>query len=405
MYTYGLLTEEKVMLRNAFNDYSVCVIIPTYNNGQTLRNVIEDVLHYTSNIIVVNDGSTDNTAAILTGFAGMEQVNYTINQGKGWAIRQGIKRALELGYDYAITIDSDGQHFAKDLTIFIDQLKFHPQSIIIGSRNMNQSSVPGKSSFGNRFSNFWFKVETGIKLPDTQSGYRLYPISLLKNMKFFTRKYEFEIEVLVRSAWKDIPVHSVPVSVYYAPGKERVSHFRPFKDFFRISILNTILVLISVLYIKPRNFLRDIFVKERRNKFIREHLINIYEPRHIKVFSIAFGVFMGIVPIWGFQLMSAIFLAILFRLNKALVILAAHISIPPMIPLIIYLSYKTGAIWMLEKGDELTFSYGITFNSVKHNFQQYLYGSMTLAVIAAILGGLLTWVILVLFRKNKRVAV
>lgn len=405
MYTYELLTEEKVVLRNAFNDYRVCVIIPTYNNGRTLHTVIEDVSCYTSNIIVVNDGSTDDTSDILTGFTGIEKVSYSVNQGKGWAIRQGIKRALELGYDYAITIDSDGQHFAKDLPVFIEQLKKHPRAIIIGSRNMNQSSVPGKSSFGNRFSNFWFRVETGIKLPDTQSGYRLYPIFLLKDMKFFTKKYEFEIEVLVRAAWKDIPVLPAPVSVYYAPGNERVSHFRPFKDFFRISILNTILVLISVLYIKPRNFLRDIFIKERRNKFIREHLINIYEPRHIKVFSVAFGVFMGIIPIWGFQLMSAIFLAIFLRLNKALVILAAHISIPPMIPLIIFLSYKTGAIWMPEKGEDLVFNYGISFNSVKHNFQQYIYGSITLAVIAAILGGLFTWTILLLFRKNKRVAV
>lgn len=405
MYNYGLLTEEKITPGDAFNEYRVCVIIPTYNNSRTLRKVIEDVALYTSNIIVVNDGSTDDTAGILSGMPQVERVSYAVNKGKGWAIRQGIKRALELGFEYAITIDSDGQHYAKDLPVFIEKMKEYPRAIVIGSRNMNQASVPGKSSFGNRFSNFWFRVETGIKLPDTQSGYRLYPISLLKGIKFFTKKYEFEIEILVRAAWKDIPVLSAPVSVYYAPGDERVSHFRPFKDFFRISVLNTLLVLVSVLYIKPRNFLRDIFIKERRNKFIREHLINIYEPKHIKVFSVAFGVFMGIVPIWGFQLVTAIFLAVLLRLNKALVILAAHISIPPMIPLIIYLSYKTGAVWMHGKGETLAFTYGITFNSVKHNFQQYLYGSITLAVAAALLGGLLTWILLALFRKKKNIAV
>lgn len=405
MYNYGLLTEEKITPGDAFNEYRVCVIIPTYNNSRTLRKVIEDVALYTSNIIVVNDGSTDDTAGILSGMPQVERVSYAVNKGKGWAIRQGIKRALELGFEYAITIDSDGQHYAKDLPVFIEKVKEYPRAIVIGSRNMNQASVPGKSSFGNRFSNFWFRVETGIKLPDTQSGYRLYPISLLKGIKFFTKKYEFEIEILVRAAWKDIPVLSAPVSVYYAPGDERVSHFRPFKDFFRISVLNTLLVLVSVLYIKPRNFLRDIFIKERRNKFIREHLINIYEPKHIKVFSVAFGVFMGIVPIWGFQLVTAIFLAVLLRLNKALVILAAHISIPPMIPLIIYLSYKTGAVWMHGKGETLAFTYGITFNSVKHNFQQYLYGSITLAVAAALLGGLLTWILLALFRKKKNIAV
>lgn len=401
MYNSELLIEKQDVLRETFNDHRVCVIIPTYNSSRTLRKVVEDVAEHTSGIIVVNDGSTDDTTGILEQLPGIAIVSYPVNKGKGWAIRQGFIKALELGYDYAITIDSDGQHFAKDLPAFLDNMQRHPGAVIIGARNMQQESVPGKSSFGNRFSNFWFRVETGIKLPDTQSGYRLYPISLMKDMHFFTKKYEFEIEVLVRVAWKDIPVLSAPVSVYYAPGNQRVSHFRPFKDFFRISVLNTILVLIAVLYIKPRNFLRGIFIKEKRDNFIREHLINIHEPKHVKIFSVALGIFMGIVPIWGFQLVSAIFLSILLRLNKALVILAAHISIPPMIPLIIYLSYKTGAVWMHEKGEDLAFTYGITFNSIQHNFQQYLYGSITLAVVAALLGGLVTWTILALFRKKQ----
>src|SRR5690606_8563116 len=131
----------------------------------------------------------------------------------------------------------------------------------IGARNMKQAGIPGKSSFGNRFSNFWFKVETGINVPDTQSGFRLYPVARMKTMRFFTRKYEFEIEVLVRCAWKGIKIDSVPVSVYYAPEEERVSHFRPFIDFFRIGLLNTVLVLIAFLYVKPRKFFQSLFVR------------------------------------------------------------------------------------------------------------------------------------------------
>lgn len=123
---------------------------------------------------------------------------------------------------------------------------------------MNQSSVPGKSSFGNNFSNFWFRLETGIKISDTQSGFRLYPVKELQSMRFFTRKYEFEIEVLVRAAWSGLEVVQVPVKVFYPAKEERVSHFRPFRDFTRISILNTFLVLITFLYIKPRDFFRSI---------------------------------------------------------------------------------------------------------------------------------------------------
>lgn len=396
---------DKDLIRQAFDTGRVCVIIPTYNNDGTLPGVIEDVTTYTQNIIVVNDGSSDETNAIVESIPHIQYVSYTPNKGKGWALRKGFEKALASGYNYAITIDSDGQHFAKDLPVFLEKLQQTGDAIIIGARNMNQENVPGKSSFGNRFSNFWFQLETDIRVPDTQSGYRLYPIRRMEKMRFFTRKYEFEIEVLVRCAWKGIKVVSAPVSVFYAPKEERITHFRPFKDFARISVLNTVLVLFTFLYIKPRNFFRGLFKKEIRNNYIRDHLINIHEPNHIKAFSVALGAFMGIVPIWGFQLITAIFLSIAFRLNKALVILAAHISVPPMIPLVIYLSYKTGAMWMPGGGGSLIFNRGITFDSIKNNFQQYLYGSITLAFIAAIVGGILTWLLLSIFRKKTSTAV
>ncbi|MBX3239223.1 MAG: DUF2062 domain-containing protein [Chitinophagaceae bacterium] len=375
-------------------------MIPTYNNAATLGTVIDDVRRYTRNIIVVNDGSTDETEHILTGIEGIIRVSYPVNRGKGWALRTGFQKAVVLGFRYAITIDSDGQHFAKDLPVFLQKIKEVPDAIIIGSRNMDQESVPAKSSFGNKFSSFWFRLETGIKMPDTQSGYRLYPVKKLEGIRFFSLKYEFEIEVLVRAAWKGIPVVNVPVSVYYAPPEERVSHFRPFKDFFRISILNTILVLAALLYIYPRNFLRSVFQKEARNNFFRNHILSMHEPNHTKVFSVALGVFMGIVPIWGFQLVTAIFLSVLLKLNKALVILAANISIPPMIPLIIYLSYQTGTLWMSDSKNDLLFTKELSFEAMKDNFQQYVYGSITLAVLAAILFGFVTWILLLIFRKK-----
>jgi glycosyltransferase involved in cell wall biosynthesis len=241
-----------------FQDAKVCVLVPTYNNAQTLAAVLESLLAYTPQILVVNDGSTDSTPAILERFPQLERVSYPINQGKGYALRTGFKRAVELGYDYAITIDSDGQHFAEDLPKFLEKLQDYPNAIIMGARNMDQASVPGKSSFGHKFSNFWFKVETGKKLSDTQSGYRLYPVSRLQGMRFITKKYEFEIEVLVRAAWAGVDLTEVPVRVFYAEKEKRISHFRPFRDFSRISVLNTVLVLITFLYIKPRDFFRSI---------------------------------------------------------------------------------------------------------------------------------------------------
>jgi len=386
-----------------FEELHVCVIIPTYNNALSLSEVIEDVAQYTNHIIVVNDGSTDNTKAILDSFESIQIISYEKNLGKGLALQKAFAYAIEQNYKYAITIDSDGQHFAKDLPVFIETLKTEQHAVIIGSRNMNQASVPGGSSFGNKFSNFWFKVETGINLPDTQSGYRLYPLEPMKGMHFFTSKYEFEIEAIVRLAWKGIKVLPVPVSVFYAPKDKRVSHFRPYKDFSRISVLNTVLFFIAILYIKPRNLLRSIFLKKNFRQHLRESLFNAQESAQLKAISVGFGVFMGIVPIWGFQLVVAIFLAVLLKLNKPLVIIAANISIPPMIPIIIFTSYKTGALWMGKHAISINYK-GISLSSIKQNLQQYIYGSISLAILAGVFFGLLTFIGLKFLNKKQLIA-
>ena len=245
-------------------DLKCCVIIPTYNNAQKLEQIIEDCKEYStihlgksrqvSHLMVVNDGSTDDTVALLRKYPLIMQLSYTHNEGKGIAMRRGFEHAIEQGYDYAITIDSDGQHYAKDLPIFVDTLVKNKNAIVIGSRNMGQVNVPAKSSFGNKFSSFWLWVETGIKLSDTQSGFRLYPIKAIKDFRFITGRYEFEVEVLARAAWGGIELMCVPIDVYYPPAEERITHFRPFRDFFRISVLNSFLCTFAFLWFRPKMF-------------------------------------------------------------------------------------------------------------------------------------------------------
>ena len=227
----------------------ICVIIPTYNNATTIRRVIEDVEKYCSSIIVVNDGSTDDTAAILQSIPSpIEVVSYPDNRGKGYALVTGFKKAKALGYTHAITIDADGQHFADDIPCFIEGLKHNPEGFIVGCRNLTEENMPRQNTFANRFSNFWFRLQTGINLPDTQSGYRLYTLSSLKGLNLITSRYESELELLVYAAWAGVDIASVNVKVYYPPAEERVSHFRPIYDFFRISVLNTVLCLGALLY-------------------------------------------------------------------------------------------------------------------------------------------------------------
>jgi glycosyltransferase involved in cell wall biosynthesis len=389
-------------IRSSFKSEHCCVLIPTYNNSATLKNVIENVSLYTDNIIVVNDGSTDSTEEILRSFPGLDVLSYSPNKGKGIALRKGLKYAYNKGFQYAISIDSDGQHFAEDLFKFIEKLKEEKNSIIIGARNMDQASVPGKSSFGNKFSNFWFKLETGVTAPDTQSGYRLYPLKPLSAINFITRKFEFEIEVLVRASWKGVKISHVPVRVYYAPPAERVSHFRPFKDFTRIFLLNTVLVILAVLYYIPKRLLGD-FQKKSFKQVINDYILDGDESNLRKSFSIALGIFIGIVPIWGFQILSVIALAHLLKLNKAIAVLSSNISFYPFVPFILFFSYKTGGL--LLGSNEIIFKNEVTREYVRQHLYQYILGSICFATAAAVTSGLVSYVLLSFFRTRSIKAV
>lgn len=390
------------LLQDKFDELSCCVLIPTYNNEKTLKQVVLGVLNYTSNVILVNDGSTDSTKDIIKEFQTHIHIEqFEKNIGKGKALRHGFKVAKNLGYRYAISIDSDGQHLPEDLINFLEKIEDEPDALIVGARNMDQSSVPGKSSFGHKFSNFWFRLQTGINLPDTQSGYRLYPIQLLADTLYFTNKFEFEIEVIVRAAWKKINVTSVPVKVIYQTGEDRVTHFRPFNDFTRISVLNTFLTLIALLWFIPVRYLS----KEKREEF-KAYIINAFsaeEPDSKKALAIGFGFFMGIFPVWGYQMLIAILISHFLKLNKVLVVVAANISIPPMIPFIIFGSVKLGGLILGHdhfEGFELSQLGDLEI--IRHHLKQYLIGSVTLSLVAGIIGGIITYFILKILRLTKR---
>ena len=237
----------------------LCVIIPTYNNCRTIRKVVMDVSQYCSQVIVVDDGSTDGTSVVVDSLSHMVTlVSYQPNRGKGHALVAGFRKAKEMGFTHAITIDADGQHFADDIPVFMREFAASEDKIIVGARNLTEENMPRGNTFANRFSNFWFRLQTGINLQDTQSGYRLYPLDALRGLSFITSRYEAELELLVFAAWAGTRISSVPVKVYYPPADERVSHFRPVYDFVRISILNTILCVLALVYGYPRMIARAI---------------------------------------------------------------------------------------------------------------------------------------------------
>ena len=387
--------DQKLLIKQKFKQLKCCVLIPTYNNSKTIESVIVSTLQYCDEVILVNDGCTDNTKEIIAKYPQLVIVTHEVNQGKGKGLRNGFAKAVELGFNYVISIDSDGQHFPKDFITFLNKVEEVPGSLIIGARNMTVENVPNKSTFGNKFSNFWFWLETGITVPDTQSGYRLYPVQRLKKIWLFTTKFELEIEVIVKAAWRGIPVLSVPVSVYYAPQGERVSHFKPSVDSTRISFLNTYLVILAALFWRPVMLVRKMTLSNFKKAWTEE-VIATHESAGKKALSVGVGLFFGIVPIWGFQFALAILAAVYFKLNKVIVGLTAQISVPPMIPLIVYASVKTGE-YVLNEQVHLSFSHAITIKMAISIGLIYVVGATVLSVVAGIGGTLITWVLLKIF--------
>lgn len=240
----------------------VCAVIPTYQNAKTLLKVVADVHRVVDTVFVVDDGSNDGTAALLDKATGSERpekvLTHPKNCGKGAALKTGLTYARQQGFRYAVTVDADGQHRADDIPALLKAVEEEPDALAIGSRGLQHENMPAKSTFANRFSNFWFALQTLQRLPDTQSGLRVYPLRCLHGLRWMSARYEAELTLLVFSAWAGVKLLPVPVSVYYPPRDQRVTHFRPGRDFTRISVLNTLLCFLMVVYGWPRIFCRQI---------------------------------------------------------------------------------------------------------------------------------------------------
>ncbi|MBR5763118.1 MAG: glycosyltransferase family 2 protein, partial [Bacteroidaceae bacterium] len=251
--------------RQTLRDRGICVVIPTYNNGSTVEDIVERALLQCADVIVVDDGCTDTTANALQQLADIYEslrvVTLRKNRGKGAALKAGFRKAKELGFAYAITLDSDGQHFPEDIPLMLKANQENPGALIVGERqNLEKMERSGGSKFANKFSNFWFWVQTGYNLKDTQTGYRLYPLRKLHGLWLLTSRYEAELELMVFAAWHGVKLVSTPVNVFYPPREERVSHFRPGIDFTRIFILNTILCGLAVVYGLPLRIMRVVLM-------------------------------------------------------------------------------------------------------------------------------------------------
>ena len=322
------------------------------------------------------------------------------NGGKGAALRTGLQRAAELGFTHAITMDADGQHFADDVPTFLAAAHAQPEALIVGVRDFHAAGCPTHRRRSNAVSTFWFRVETGVRLRDTQCGFRCYPIALAQRLKTRSGRYAFELEFMVRASWVGTPIVAVPVKCSYAPDQLRQSHFRPVRDLAHITIMNIGLVLQSWFVPLTLRTAWSFGERKSRRKTVREFFVeHAHEPARMAS-AVGLGLFVGIAPIWGFQMLVAAALAHRLRLNKAITLLASNISIPPMVPLILFGSMAVGH-WLFT-GETLELSpRQMTKAHAVEYLWQWVVGSLAFGVIVAAVGAITTYLIARLVRKER----
>lgn len=218
------------------------VLIPAYDCAATIAGVVEGARRQLPRVLVVDDGSHDDTAA-RAGAAGAEVLRLGANGGKGAALRAGLERLARDGVTHAFSMDGDGQHLADQIPLLLAAAVAEPAALIVGARRIGEQEVTPIKLFGNRFANRWVEIACGRKLPDTQSGFRVYPLPQTLALGARAEQFAFETEVLIRAARAGMAIRSVPVDVYYPPAAERVSHYRPFRDTVRIIFVVVGLIL------------------------------------------------------------------------------------------------------------------------------------------------------------------
>lgn len=214
------------------------VVIPAYNEGATIRKLAERCLQQSLPVIVVDDGSNDNTLTELDGLP-ITVLSNEQNSGKAATLWRGMQHALEMGAEQIITLDGDGQHQPEDIPAMLATAAQHPGSIIIAARLKDNHQAPKVRLAANRFADFWISWAAGQWIHDTQSGYRLYPANLVTQLNPDTRRergFVFESKVLIDAARKGVSCHVTPISSSYH-ADARSSHFRPVVDITRIVLM------------------------------------------------------------------------------------------------------------------------------------------------------------------------
>lgn len=377
------------------------LVIPVYNHAATLRAVTLNGLAEGFPVLVFDDGSTDGGLDTVVDLP-VARHRFPSNRGKGAAILAAAELAKRSGYDAIVTIDADGQHDPADAHRLLETVAASWPAVAIGARRMEDANAPRSSVFGRDFSNFWVRLECGHALPDSQSGYRLYPVDFLLAGRFLSAGFPFEVEVLVRAAWAGLPLLSVPVPVHYPPAGERVSHFDPFLDNLRLSCLHAWLVIRSLLpWPHPRRSPKE-EASPKTTEFL--HPVRFFRRlsrEHSGAGELAaavwVGIFLGALPIIPFGIATIVYVSHRLHLNKLAGVAASNVCCAPFVPLAC-----VEAGHFLRHGRFLfAFDRHVLLDEIHLRLWEWLLGSLIIGPILGFAGALLTYIAVRSVRANR----
>jgi glycosyltransferase involved in cell wall biosynthesis len=229
---------------------SYWVVIPAYNESAMIRGVVERALAHVPNVIVVDDGSTDDTGRALAGLP-ITLLRHEQNMGKAASLRTGCRYAINQGACGLITLDGDGQHAPEDIPTLLSTAFSYPDYLIIGARRREERRLTYKRYIANCVADFWISWAAGTPFEDTQSGFRIYPISLFKQLSLScgkSRSFVFESEILIEAVRSGYRCVAVVIGVL-PRAEARASYFLPVVDIARITIMVGGKILSKGLYL------------------------------------------------------------------------------------------------------------------------------------------------------------
>lgn len=379
----------------------VLLLIPYYNHERTLRGVVEKCLRVLDELkdrefrgwmldepLVVDDGSTAPASELLQGIERARVLRLPVNVGKAAALRAGALQARALGATHLLTLDADAQHDPEDIPKFLAALAEGPRALHVGARDLAKAGAPKASRFGCAFSNFWLRVQTGVALADSQSGFRLYPLELFEELNLTEQRFAFETEILVKAAWAGIPLKDVPIRVNYRPPGGRVSHFRALEDNARIAWLNTRLTLRCMLPWPHRKLIANAPKPSLAHPWrtLKLLLATGATPRQVAL-GAALGVGLGALPLFGVQTVLVLALASYLRLSKGAALAANQLCMPPLAPaLAVELGYFFRHGRFLTEVSLQTLGY-----EAGYRLWEWLLGGLVLGPVLALLLGALVY--------------